>query len=209
VRNELLALGGTQVCDLAIVNKPGGRYKTNYVDAAHGIPLLSGGQLLEATPINLQYMHPSVFKDVADYQLRRHWIAYPADGRAEAELGTPVVISPDRDGWLASGHVGRVIAREGVNSGCLYVAMATRHSQLQLKATSSGSVVDSTFAHDLERVVFPSLDGIDGDAVLTAWDQLAVAMDLDIAASAEIDRAVDSIATSRVPAAPSVRVVKA
>src|SRR2546422_6560736 len=35
-------------------------------------------------------------------------IAFQADGRFEEALGFPVMVTSDRDGWLASGHVGRL-----------------------------------------------------------------------------------------------------
>ncbi|MET0514892.1 MAG: hypothetical protein ABW047_06125 [Nitrospiraceae bacterium] len=35
-------------------------------------------------------------------QCRAGWIAYPAGGRAEEELGTPVFVTKDLDAWLAS-----------------------------------------------------------------------------------------------------------
>ncbi|MBN1609875.1 MAG: hypothetical protein JW940_24800 [Polyangiaceae bacterium] len=128
IRRKLRKRGGVRVGEVARVLKPGGRYKTRYVAAANGRPLLSGGQLLQTYPINLQHMSPGVFKDVADYELRRGWVAYPADGRAEEELGRPVLITPHRDGWLASGHVGRIEPLRGVNPGSLFLALATEHA---------------------------------------------------------------------------------
>lgn len=169
VREAFLREGGLSVGDVATVIKPKGRYKTNYVDEEFGRPLLSGSHLLQEQPIKLKYMAPRAFKDVADYELREGWIAYPADGRADQALGTPVLITANRDRWLASGHVGRIIPNEGVDLGWLYLALSTWQAQIQIKAACSGSVVDSTYANDMASVVLPPQGEIDGATVVEAW----------------------------------------
>ncbi|MEW6304903.1 MAG: hypothetical protein AB1705_15625 [Verrucomicrobiota bacterium] len=187
VRRQLLRLGGKRVADVAQVLKPAGRYKTCYVDRDNGRPLLSGAQLLQTSLINLQYMAPRVFKDITAYELRPGWIAYPADGRAEEELGTPAFITKDRAGWLASGHVGRVIAKPGVDVGWLFLALKTSHAQMQLKARASGSVVDSTFPEDMEEVILPPPLDVDGAKVVQLWEDFREAQALEEQASVMID----------------------
>jgi hypothetical protein len=187
VRHELLQLGGKRVSEFADVLKPPGRYKTCYVDSDNGRPLLSGAQLLQTKPINLQFMSPRVFKNIADYELRTGWIAYPADGRAEEELGTPVLVTKDRDGWLASGHVGRIVPKLGVDVGWLFLALKTSHLQIQLKARASGSVVDSTFSTDMEEVILPPKIDVDGAKVLQLWEDFRESQALEEKASMIID----------------------
>jgi hypothetical protein len=189
VAKSLSKIGGKPVGELATVLKPGGRYKTCYVDKDYGRPLLSGGQLLQYYPINLQYMPDIAFKDVEPYVLHKDWIAYPADGRAEEELGTPVLITQSREGWLGSGHIGRVIAKKGVDIGSLLLALRTEHVQLQIKAKASGSVVDSTFEDDLASVVLPPLSLIDGRKVRKYWRLFDVASLAEDEAIEQIDSA--------------------
>jgi len=189
IRRQLTRLGGKPVAEVAQVLKPAGRYKTCYVGLDNGRPLLSGAQLLQTSVINLQFMSPRVFKNIADYELRPGWIAFPADGRAEEELGTPAFITKDRAGWLASGHVGRVIAKPGVDAGWLFLALKTSHAQIQLKARASGSVVDSTFPNDMEEVILPPPLDVDGAKVVRLWEDLSEAQALEEKASAIIDGA--------------------
>ncbi|MDP2601078.1 MAG: hypothetical protein Q8S00_00570 [Deltaproteobacteria bacterium] len=189
VRRHLTRLGGKRVSEVARVLKPAGRYKTCYVDRDNGRPLLSGAQLLQTTVINLQFMAPGVFNDITAYEVHAGWIAYPADGRAEEELGTPVFITEDRAGWLASGHVGRVIPKPGVDAGWLFLALKTSHAQMQLKARASGSVVDSTFPNDMEEVILPPQLDIDGTKVIQLWDDFREAQALEEQASAMVDDA--------------------
>ncbi len=174
LRAELLAAGGQVLGEVAQVEKPSGRYKTYYVDAAYGRPLLSGRQVLQYAPVNLQYISPRSL-DSDRYQLRRSSVAFQADGRAEERLGFPVMVEPGRDRWLASGHVGRLAPRDGVDPGWLWAACATEQVQLQIKSLACGSVVDALYVDDLERVVLPPPGGVDGKAVIAAWKKFTVA----------------------------------
>lgn len=180
VATALLRIGGKRVDQVATVLKPPGRYKTTYVSAEYGTPILSGTQLLQHTPINLQYLAARSLKNRSEYEIHTGWLAYQADGRAEETLGLPVMIMHDRDGWLASGHVGRVIAKRGVSSGWLCTALRTPHCQIQIKALASGSVVDSTFPTDMESVILPPCTSdIDWNRVVDAWEDFARATELE------------------------------
>jgi hypothetical protein len=191
-RKKLLEKGGTRVATLATVLKPGGRYKTLYVDPVHGHPVLSGTQLLQVRPIHLGYMPLVAFKNPTAYEVRKGWLAYQADGRAEDALGLPVMVTSDRDGWLASGHVGRLIAKAGVDPGWLYLAVRNWAAQIQLKALASGSVVDSTFPSDMESVILPPRDSEDGRAIQEAWEKFATAQRSEDEALSLIERSLDA-----------------
>lgn len=170
IRQQLINIGGIPVHEVATVLKPGGRYKTVYVDSQYGRPILSGTQLLQEQPIHLQFIAPRSFKEMALYELKTKWVAYQADGRVEKGLGTPSFITSDRNGWLASGHVGRLIPKPHINPGWLYLAVKIRHSQLQIKAMASGSVVDSTFEEDMANVILPPQYSVDGNKVCEMWE---------------------------------------
>jgi hypothetical protein len=121
IREALLEVGGREVREVANVLKPAGRYKTIYVEPPYGRPLLSGTQILQVRPINMHYISPRALKVPEAYELRAGWTVYQADGRAEESLGIPVMVTPDRNGWLASGqgpardaaHRGLWAVREG------------------------------------------------------------------------------------------------
>jgi hypothetical protein len=175
IRKRLAAMGGNTVASVATVLKTPGRYKRYYVDSAHGRPILSGNQLLQLKPINLSYIAGRSFKDPSTYQLRKGWLAFQAEGRAEEALGLPVVITSDRDGWLANNHVGRIVSNEDVDIGWLYLALKSWFAQIQIKSLASGSVVDSTFPRDMESVILPPPDSVDGNAISGAWEKFALA----------------------------------
>lgn len=174
-RKRLAAQGGCPVADVATVLKPGGRPKTIDVDKDHGQPVLSGSQLLQARPINLGYMPVWAYKNPQEYVVRKGWLAYQADGRAEDALGVPVVITSDRDGWLASEHVGRIVNKSGIDAGWLYLAVRSWAAQLQIKSLACGSIVDKAYPSDMENVILPSRDSVDGKAIQEAWEKFALA----------------------------------
>jgi hypothetical protein len=179
VRRALKAKGGPLLGDIAKALKPTGRYETNYVGREHGIPILSGGQLLQIRPLNLRYIAARALTDVDRYRLQSGWIAYQADGRSEEALGEPVMITKDRENWLASGHVGRIVANRSADAGRLYLAFQSPHAQVQLKAFASGSVVDATFAFDAERIVLPPLPDSTGRSIESCWTKFGTAQSIE------------------------------
>lgn len=187
VRKALKAKGGKLLGDIATALKPPGRYKTVYVDRAHGVPILSGGQLLQIRPLNPRYMAAHALNEIDRYRLQPGWIAYQADGRSEEALGEPVMITSSRRNWLASGHVGRLVANDAADAGRLYLAFQTPHAQMQLKALASGSVVDATFPTDAEAVVLPPLPASGGPEVKSYWEEFSEAEAIEDGVYAKIE----------------------
>lgn len=168
-RNTANSGDGLRLGDVAKITKPGGRYKTNYVSHEHGRPLLSGRQLLQFLPIAPKHLAESVLRDAAPYKLRTGMIAFQADGRAEESLGQPVLITEERDGWLASGHVGRVLPHDEDDAGWIWASMASQKVRKQIASVACGSVVDALYEEDIENVVLPPRSCVDSTAVLAAW----------------------------------------
>lgn len=193
LRADLTAAGGQPLDQVAEVSKPSGRYKTYYVGPDHGRPLMSGRQVLQYAPVNLRYISERSL-DPTRYELARSWLVMQADGRAEERLGVPVMVEPSRNGWLASGHVGRIIPRPGVDPGWLFVAVATAQVQTQIKALACGSVVDALYEPDVRAVVLPPPGKVDGSAVVFAWEKFSKAAHAEQAAAAAIEAALDGFA---------------
>lgn len=178
-RLALLDAGGVLLSDVAAVRKPPGRFKTYYVEPEHGQPILSGRQLLQATPVALKYISPRSLGDAIAYRLEAGMIACQADGRAEESLGQPVVITDERDGWLASGHVARIRPFDEEDRGWIWASLATRAVRNQMASLACGSVVDALYPDDMETVVLPPRGSIDVSAANHAWNQFDEAVRLD------------------------------
>lgn len=169
LRHAIAGEGGVRLGDVADITKPGGRYKTNYMSLEHGRPLLSGRQLLQFLPIGLKYLAGSVLRDAAPYELQTGMIAFQADGRAEESLGQPVLITDERNGWLASGHVGRARPHDIHDAGWIWASMASRAVRDQVASVACGSVVDALYEADIESVVLPPRSAVDSGDVINAW----------------------------------------
>ncbi|MGC4855908.1 hypothetical protein ACLQ24_21575 [Micromonospora sp. DT4] len=190
LRRSLLSAGGTRLGDVAAVLKPGGRYKTYYVGHEHGRPLLSGRNLLQAWPIGLKSISTRSIPEGAGYELAPGWICFQADGRAEEKLGFPILVTSDRAGWLASGHVARVIPNVGTDPGWLWTALASNVVQTQISAIACGSVVDALYEDDVRRIVLPPPTALtDGGEVTGAWEAFATASQLEANAIELVEKA--------------------
>lgn len=172
---SLLRVSGVSLGQAANVLKPGGRHKMVYVAKGQGTPLLSGRQILQADPVALKYLSPHTTHAAQDFALSSGDIIFQADGRAEESLGYPVVVTADREGWLGSGHVGRVAPEDPADAGWLWATLASDIVRAQVTALSTGSVVDALDPADLKGVVLPPRDVVDSAEILSAWADMAEA----------------------------------
>jgi hypothetical protein len=187
VRDRIMAVGGRPMAEVAEAFMLG-QYKRYYVAEGHGKPVLSGRQLLQLRPINLQYVAARSL-DFEAYKLGRGMIVFGARGRAEERLGLPALVTEDRSDWLASHNVVRVLPKPGVDSGWLYLCMATWHVQIQVKASAFGSVIDVVTPAELESVALPPVSEDDGAAASQCWNDFATAATSETEAVKLLERA--------------------
>jgi hypothetical protein len=155
-RNRVEAGGHRRLDEIADVYKPFGRYKTNYVeDERFGIPMMNGRQIAQYKPIALRLMNLDGFRSADSFVLRPGMTVLTADGRAEENLADCALITDDRLGWAASGHVYRIRPRTSIHSGRVYLACACEPTQARLKALATGSVVDALNQDDVATMSVP------------------------------------------------------
>lgn len=191
-RDYLVAAGGIRLGDAAEVVKPGGRHKMVYVEAGHGEPFLSGRQILQCDVVAAKHLARQSAQAAGGFMLHEHSVIFQSDGRAEEGLGYPAYVTAERDGWLASGHVGRAVPHAVSDAGWIWASMASDAVRSQVVALSCGSVVDALYPQDLEDVVLPPRDAVDSIAVSGAWQKMAKCSQLLADASAMIDEALDT-----------------
>ena len=177
-RDEIVAAGGCVLRDIATVFKPASRYRTNYVDdPQYGVAMMNGRQISQYRAIALRWMSLSAFKNPDQFRLQPGTTVLTADGRAEENLADCALITQDRAGWGASGHVHRVTPRAGINPGLVYLACSCAPVQAQLKALATGSVVDALSDVDVASVTVPFEDSTAalklGKAAELAWQHFA------------------------------------
>lgn len=173
-REQVAAAGGVRCGDLATVTLPV-RYKRYYVEPGHGRPILSGGQILQFEPVNLQYVADRSFRNPRSYVVAAGMTIMAADGRAQGAQGSTSLVAGDRDGWLASNHVMRLTPRSGVTPGQLWLAAAARQTRLQVNALSFGSVVDQVNPGDVDDVIVPAVSPQLATESEDAWAEFSTA----------------------------------
>jgi hypothetical protein len=120
----LRAKGGVPLPKLARpVTLP--RYIRYYVDPPHGRPVLSGRQMMQLRPVNLRQISDRSFKNPGDFVLKTGTTIFTCDGRAEEGLGEPAYVLPNWEGWMASEHVMRLVAEDGIGHGYLYLSIVS------------------------------------------------------------------------------------
>jgi len=206
VRQSLLDAGGVLAGDVAHASIPE-RYKRIYVGAEHGTPFLSGSNVLQYASPHQQYMSERAVRDSERHKVREGMCVYQVDGRAEKALGVPSLVTRDRDGWMATQHIGRLQPRPGVDPGWLWLASRTWQALAQIKALASGSVVDALYESDMEKVVLPPDKGVDGPAVVASWAKFAQARGAEAEAIALVDaRLAEVSGVSDVPEDAIIRI---
>lgn len=191
-RDALSRSGGVSLDSVASVTKPPSRYRTNYVDEAEfGVPMLNGRQIAQYRAIGLRHMSVSAFRKIDDFRLQAGTTLLTADGRAEENLADCALLTQERVGWAASGHVHRVIPRPNVHPGAVYLACSCGPVQQQLKALATGSVVDALSEGDVASVIVPYSDSKEALALangaVKAWELLARANGLEDEATAALE----------------------
>ena len=185
----LMNAGGIRLGDVAEVIKPGGRHKMIYVKADHGEPFLSGRQILQCDIVAPKYLSPHSAQSAGGFAIHQDSVVFQSDGRAEEGLGYPAYVTAERDGWLASGHVGRAVPHDINDAGWIWASMASDVVRRQVVGLSCGSVVDALYPEDVAQVLLPPRDVVDSHAVRAAWNQMAKASRLLTEAAAMIDEA--------------------
>jgi hypothetical protein len=148
--------GGTTLGEVATL-KTLDRYVRFYVEPPNGRPVLSGRQMLQARPVNLRHISDRSFKDPDKFVLKAGSTIFTCDGRSEEALGEPAYVMPIWHGWMASEHVMRVEPKPGMGHGYLYATLSSPWVQKQLKARSTGSVIDALEPVEIDQVMIPML----------------------------------------------------
>lgn len=191
-RKSIAKAGVCSLSDIAAVSKPASRYKTNYVDdPQYGVAMMNGRQVSQYRAIGLRWMSLSAFKDPDQFRLSPGTTLLTADGRAEENLADCALVTDDRAGWGASGHVHRVSPLAGIDPGLVYLACSCAPVQLQLKALATGSVVDALSDDDVASVIVPYDDTAAakrlGAAASQAWQLFSEATRAEDAAIAALE----------------------
>jgi type I restriction enzyme S subunit len=163
----------------------GPRFKRNYVESTHGVPFLSGRNIVQIRPTDLKYLSNLQMSDMQQLIVKRGWTLITCSGT----IGRTCFVWENYEDYAASQHILRVIPDESrIDPGYLYAFLSSRYGYEQILRYRHGSVIDEVTDKQIEHVLVPCPSRKDqeaiGDMVRTAYEKRAEALRLEDEAQA-------------------------
>ena len=163
----------------------GPRFKRNYVESTHGVPFLSGKNIVQIRPTDLKYLSNLQMADMQDLIIKKGWTLITCSGT----IGRTCFVWENYENYAASQHILRVIPDESqIDPGYLYAFLSSRYGYEQILRYRHGSVIDEVTDKQIEHVLVPCPSRKDqeaiGDMVRAAYEKRAEAIRLEDEAQA-------------------------
>jgi type I restriction enzyme S subunit len=173
------------VGDVARVLFAGGRLKRNYVESTHGVPFLSGKNIVQIRPTDLKYVSNLSTLELQDLIVKKDWILITRTGT----IGRTCYIWKNYENYTASDNILRVVPDHNkIDSGYLYAFLSSGYGYKQILRYRCGSVVDLITNTQIEKVLIPIPSRKDqlaiGEMVREAYEKRAEAIRLEDEAQA-------------------------
>ncbi len=173
------------VADVAKQVLMGPRFKRNYVEAAHGVPFLSGKNIGQIRPTDLNYLSNIQMADMQELLVKSGWTLITCSGT----IGRTCFVWKNYEDYAASQHILRVIPDEShIDPGYLYAFLSSRYGYEQILRYRHGSVIDEVTDIQIEQVLVPRPSRKDqiaiGDKIRGAYEKRAEAIRLEDEAQA-------------------------
>ena len=154
----------------------GPRFKRNYVEATHGVPFLSGKNIVQRRP-NLKYLSKIQMADMQGLLIKRNWTLVTCSGT----LGRTCFVWKNYEDHAASQHILRVVPDESeIDPGYLYAFLSCRYGYEQILRYRHGSVIDEVTDTQIGQVLVPRPSRKDqiaiGDKIRGACEKRAEAI---------------------------------
>ena len=162
----------------------GPRFKRNYVEATHGVPFLSGKNIVQSRP-NLKYLSKIQMADMQELLVERSWTLVTCSGT----IGRTCFVWKNYENYAVSQHILRVIPDESeIDPGYLYAFLSSRYGYEQIFRYRHGSVIDQVTDTQIERILVPCPSRKDqmtiGDKIRSAYEKRAEAIHFEDEAQA-------------------------
>ncbi len=129
----------------------GGRSSRNYVDKEHGVPFLSGKNIIQIRP-DLKYISKTETNNLDEKLIYRNWILITRSGT----LGRTVFIWKNYEEYAASEHLIRVIPFEKeIDAAYLYAFLSSDYGYHQLLRYKHGAVIDEITEEQISKSIIP------------------------------------------------------
>ena len=148
-----------------------GRFKRPYVDQEHGVPFIQGSHISLMQPYEQKYLARSAESILRQCRVNKDWVLMTCSGT----IGRVGLVSNRADGWAASQHLARLVARESeYHPGYIAAFLMTPYGQQQVQSKIYGAVVDELTSDDLADVLIPhapkEIQDTIGDKVLQGYE---------------------------------------
>lgn len=158
----------------------GPRFKRNYVDSAHGVPFLSGKNIIQIRPTDLKYLSNMQMADMQELIIKRGWSLVTCSGT----IGRTCFVWHNYEEYAASQHILRVKPNEEeIDPAYLNAFIASRYGYEQILRFRHGSVIDEITDKQIEQVLVPcpsrKEQEVIGDMVRKAYELRAEAIRLE------------------------------
>lgn len=149
--------GGRRLVDFVErVNEPTRLKRIKIESEEHGVPFFGTSDLLRIDPQPI-YRIPR-HEETAQYIVNEATVLIPRSGQKGGLIGTAVLPYGDVVGGAVTEDAIRVICKDGVKAGFIYVALSSESGRRQLKSQAYGSSIPHLGESHIESVLLPALD---------------------------------------------------
>ncbi len=157
----------------------GSRSTRNYVDKAHGVPFLSGKNIIQIRP-DFKYISTTETSNLNEMLVEKNQILISRSGT----LGRTVFVWNNYEDFAASEHLIRVVPNSDlVDEGYLYAFLSSDYGYHQLLRYKHGSVIDEITEDQISQSLIPLPSDKQqkqiGDLVRQGYDLRAEAIRLE------------------------------
>lgn len=183
-KHILQADGGTTITSVVRGVRNSSLRKRIYVDdAAQGVPLIGGKQLMQWRPMGVKYLSKTLTRNLSKETLQDGWTVVSCGGT----LGRALFVHRNISGWAASQHVMRLIPDTSkIFPGFLYAFMASPYGQIQIQQRLYGSIIGEIRDFQFRTMAIR----VPADKGKSIHDTVVHAFDLRADARAAEDRAI-------------------
>ena len=158
----------------------GKRFKRNYVESEFGTPFLSGKNIIQIKPFEINHLSDTEIDFIDELLVKKNWTLITCSGT----LGRTCFVYNNYEDYAASQHILRVVPNEElIDAGYLYCFLSSDYGFYQLLRYRYGSVIDEIDDKNIANVLIPLPSDKQqkqiGDLVRQAYDLRAEAIRLE------------------------------
>jgi len=175
----------------------GPRFKRNYVESAHGVPFLSGKNIIQIRPTDLKYLSNVDMAEMQDLIIKQGWSLITRSGT----IGRTCLVWNNFESWAATEDIIRVAPTGQIDKGYMFAFLASQYGYLQIMRFKHGSVIDHVTPEQVETILIPitseSAQEAIGDMVRKAYELRAEAIRLEDEAQEILNKELQALPEGR------------